>query len=102
MKGIAQKIIIAVVGLFFMLSACEISTGYFHNTFDDDYDYYIQPDNSTATNLAIKFFADFIFDFVPVIYESHLVENLFFDLSTPSYYHYSSLPIYIKNCTYLI
>ena len=102
MKGIAQKIIIAVVGLFLMLSACEISTSFCRNTFDDDYDYYIQPDNSTTINFSIKLFTDLASDFVPVIYESHLVENLFFDLSTPSYYHYSSLPIYIKNCTYLI
>ncbi|MDP4210123.1 MAG: hypothetical protein Q8928_15025 [Bacteroidota bacterium] len=58
MKKWFRYIIVPIVGFFFLLSACEISTSYFSNTFDDDYDVYVQPDNSHLADVAIDFLAD--------------------------------------------
>ncbi len=102
MKGIVQKIIIAVVGLFFMFSACEISTSYFHNTFDDDYDCYIQPDNSQTIHIPIKIFTDLVVLFIPEVHEFHSIRISVFTILLPDYFHYSTPPLYIKNRVLLI
>ena|ERR1035437_2153665 len=102
MKGIVQKIIIAVVGLFFMFSACEVSTGYFHNTFDDDYDYYIQPNNTHSTSIAITIFHPTSVAVTPVTEVFQKVEILPTTLSTPLYFQYLSPPLFLKNCVWLI
>jgi hypothetical protein len=58
MKKWFKYIIVPIVGFFFLLSACEISTSYFSNTFDDDYDVYVQPDNGHLADITIDFIAD--------------------------------------------
>lgn len=102
MKGIIRTITIAVVGLFFMLSACEISTAYFSNTFEDDYDYYIQPDNSQTTNVFIKTDIDFTFVLVPHVSVFTLVEISTFSILKPYYFEYYSSLLYLKNHVLLV
>ncbi|HEY4784616.1 MAG TPA: hypothetical protein VIH57_01145 [Bacteroidales bacterium] len=58
MKCIFKYIFVLVIGVFFLLSACEISTKYFTNTFDDEYDVYVLPDSNNLPNIAIDFIAD--------------------------------------------
>lgn len=102
MKGIAQKIVIAVIGLFFMLSACEISCRYFHNTFDDEYDYYIQSDNTHTFSIALEFFYKIIVAVTPVIFVfySFVISTITF--ITPRYFQYFSPPLFLRNCIWLI
>ena len=103
MKGITQKIIIAVVGLFFMLSASEISCSYFHNTFDDDYDYYVQPDNSQLTNIFVHILTDISFVAIPVINKFTMIaETTTTAILKPLHLQYYSPPLHQKNCVWLI
>ncbi|MDR3652760.1 MAG: hypothetical protein P4L34_07305 [Paludibacter sp.] len=102
MKGIAKKILIAIVGLFFMLSASEISCKYFHNTFDDDYDFYVQPDNTHTTNIAFDFFFKIIVAVIPVTYVLHSVEVSAITFITPLCFQYFSPPLFLQNCVWLI
>jgi hypothetical protein len=67
MKCIFKYILVPLVGVFFMLSACEISTKYFTNTFDDEYDVYVLPDNINLSNIAIDLITD------PVLFEDALL-----------------------------
>ncbi|MDD4971228.1 MAG: hypothetical protein PHT07_17505 [Paludibacter sp.] len=102
MKGNIQHIIIAVVGIFFMLSVSEINTSYFHNTFDDDYDYYIQPDNSPVTSISLNVFTDISLVCIPAINGFILTEaNPSFFLK-PVYFKYYSPPLHVRNCIWLI
>lgn len=46
--------LLLIIGIGFLLSALEINTRFIRNTFNDDYDTYVQPDNSTVHNAVIK------------------------------------------------
>jgi len=102
MIRIIQHIIIVVVGLFFMLSACEINTHFFHNNFDDDYDYYIQPDNSLSTNISTKVIFDHTCALIPTFNEIPIIEISYCTLSTPIYFHNYTTRLYLKNRILLI
>ncbi len=97
MKGITLRIIIAIVGIFFMLSASEISTKYFTNTFGDAYDYYILPDNSQATTIFNQVIFDLTFAIIPFLKPIYLPIVLFFIFSIPLYFRYSIERLYLKN-----
>jgi hypothetical protein len=61
MKSTYKYLIIFTVGIFFMISACEVSTKYFTNTFDDEYDYYLPSDNqSILPVINILLYYDFV------------------------------------------
>ncbi len=47
-------LLLGLTGICFLLSALEINTRYIKNTFDDDYDSYVQPDNSTVHHSVIS------------------------------------------------
>jgi hypothetical protein len=102
MKRITQKLIIALVGFFFMLSACEISCSYFHNTFDDDYDYYVQPDNSRTITIFVHVFTDISLVFIPAVNGFTLTETTTTVSLKPFYSQYYSPPIHQRNCVWLI
>ena len=101
-KGIIQHIIVTVMGLFFMLSACEINSAYIRNTLDDDYGYYIQPDNSQTIDISTKIIFDHTFALIHIFNEIPITEISFYTLSTPIYYHNYSTRLYLKNRILLI
>lgn len=47
-------LLLCLTGIYFLLSALEISTRYIKNTFDDEYDSYIQPDNSIIHHAVVS------------------------------------------------
>ena len=58
MKSTYKYLMIFTVGIFFMISACEVSTKYFTNTFNDQYDYYLPSDNQNlppVINITLNF-----------------------------------------------
>jgi len=58
MKGTYKYLLIFTVSFFFIISACEVSTKHFTNTFDDEYDYYLHNDNSNilpVVNFSLNF-----------------------------------------------
>jgi hypothetical protein len=46
---------VLIAGIFFVMSALEINTDSIKNTFDDDYDHYIQPDLTPVHATIIQF-----------------------------------------------
>ncbi len=102
MKGITKHIIIALVGFFFMLSACEISTSFCSNTFGDDYDYYVQPDNSQTTTIFVHLFTDISLVSIPEFNGFTLTEAITTVSFKPLYFQYYSPPLHQRNCVWLI
>ncbi len=47
-------LLLGLTGICFLLSALEINTRYIKNTFDDDYDSYVQPDNSSVHHAVVS------------------------------------------------
>lgn len=47
-------LLLGLTGICFLLSALEINTRYIKNTFDDDYDSYVQPDNSSVYHAVVS------------------------------------------------
>jgi len=97
-----KNIIIPIVVYFFMLSACEVSTQYFKNTFDDDYDYFIQPNNIFTNNMSVNLIFDFTLPIFPTSHELTILKVI-----SPSFkelvdIHLYSPPFFLKNCILII
>jgi len=97
-----KNIIILIIGFFFLLSASEVSTSFVKNTFNDDYDSYVLPDNSHSTHLSVKIFTDLILAAPPVTIECITQEKFFSFNAQYADSLCSSPPIYLKNRILLI
>lgn len=101
LSGLKQSIIL-IIGIFFLLSVSEISTSFVKNTFDDEYDTYIQPDNSHTTDIAVKAFFFFALIAIPAVF-------VFIRQEAVVYFHFISFvnllfppPLYLKHRVLLI
>ena len=101
MKDAYKYLLILTVGFFFIISACELSTKHFTNTFDDVYDYYLRPDNNILphVNFSLNFevFPALRVNLLPKIYYCNIPNEV-------SYYFYRQFQIeqLIKNSVLLI
>ena len=102
MKFSFKNIFAPIVLFFFMLSACEVSTQYFTNTFDDEYDYYVQPDNSLTTFITVKIITDFVLPLIPVANEITKVELLSPSIRKGIDINLYPPPLFLKNHIFLI
>jgi hypothetical protein len=101
LSGLKQSIIL-IIGIFFLLSVSEISTSFVKNTFDDEYDTYIQPDNSHTTDIAVKTFFFFALIAIPAVF-------VFIRQEAVVYFHFINFvnllfppPLYLKHRVLLI
>jgi hypothetical protein len=58
MRSKCLFILVLITGICFVLSAWEINTDSIKNTFDDEYDHYIQPDNTQVQATVVQFAQD--------------------------------------------
>jgi len=54
--------LVLITGICFVLSALEINTDSVKNTFDDEYDHYVQPDNTQVHATVVQFAIDHLPD----------------------------------------
>jgi len=54
MKTRCFNFLLLIIGVCFLMSVLEMNTKFFSNTFNDDYDTYVQPDNSIVHNAVIQ------------------------------------------------
>jgi hypothetical protein len=74
---------VLVTGIFFILSALEINTDKIKNTFDDDYDHYVQPDNTQVHATIVQFAHDLLPDLSFGFFELHFFAKFFSLQSCP-------------------
>lgn len=53
MRSKLLYVLVLLTGICFVMSALEINTAYIKNTFNDEYDHYIQPDNNCVQTAVI-------------------------------------------------
>ena len=94
--------IVYIVSIFFIISACEVSTKYFTNTFDDVYDYYIHTDTHNVQP-TVSFFLNI--DVIPTI-STGIIPHLYYSFFSEAFrYNYrlqTKTKLFIKNSLLLI
>ena len=93
---------IFTVGIFFMISACEVSTKYFTNTFDDEYDYYVPSDNKNIQPVInISLYFEFVSTF-DINSAQNLNHNYISEIILNDFYLPSPPKLFLRNSLLLI
>lgn len=69
--------LVLITGICFVLSALEINTDSIKNTFDDEYDHYIQPDSTQVHATVLQFVQDHLADLSFDYFEPHFFTQFF-------------------------